>query len=68
MSADYDDDALKVGSSTYESPDKVYRLDWTVAEKDPLPNTKTIKMVVTTPGRTGTGSKVELEYIKHKGI
>ena len=64
MSADYD----KVDSDTYESPDKVYKLDWTVTENDPLPNTKTIKMVVTTPGRTGTGSKVELEYIKHKGI
>lgn len=68
MSSDYDDVALKVGNATYESPDKVYKLDWTVTEKDPLPNTKTIKIVVTTPKRIGTGSKVELEYIKHKGI
>ncbi|MBB5346758.1 prepilin-type N-terminal cleavage/methylation domain-containing protein [Desulfoprunum benzoelyticum] len=64
ISADYD----TVASDNDESPDKVYKLDWTVTNEVPLPNTKTIKMVVTTPGRTGTGSKVELEYIKHKGI
>ncbi len=48
------------------SPDGVYTVTWTVIEDVPLPNTKTIRVVVTTQ-RKGTGSLVDLEYIKHKG-
>ncbi|GAB6192347.1 type IV pilus modification PilV family protein [Desulfocastanea catecholica] len=48
------------------SPDGVYTVTWDVsADNVPLPNTKTIKMVVTSH-RAGTGSLVELEYIKYK--
>ena len=55
------------------SPDGVYSLLWNVAETDdltrphkgyPLPHTKTIRVYVTTV-RQGTGSLVEMEYIKH---
>lgn len=48
------------------SPDGVYTVLWNVAETYPLPNTKTIRVFVTTQ-RKGAESLVELEYIKHKG-
>lgn len=51
------------GSET--SPDGVYTVMWNVAEEWPLPNTKTIRMIVTSQ-RAGTGRLVDLEYIKHK--
>lgn len=60
MALKYDD----VINGNEASPDGVYTVDWTVAEDTPLPNTKTILVVVTSQ-RAGTGSRVELEYVKH---
>ncbi|MGW8157719.1 MAG: type IV pilus modification PilV family protein [Desulfoprunum sp.] len=48
------------------SPDGVYTLLWNVAENHPLPNTKTVHVIVTNR-KGGVGSLVDLEYIKHKG-
>jgi prepilin-type N-terminal cleavage/methylation domain-containing protein len=53
------------GSQT--SPDDVYTLLWNVAGTNaagvPLPNTKTIRIIVTSL-RAGTGKQVDLEFIK----
>lgn len=59
------------------SLDGVYTLVWNVADTHldsdgnevegyPLPNTKTIRVIVTNR-KGGVGSLVDLEYIKHKG-
>lgn len=48
------------------SQDGVYTMVWNVAEDHPLPNTKTIRVIVTNR-KGGVGSLVDLEYIKHKG-
>ena len=61
------DSTVATADGNEVSPDGVYTVLWNVAEEKPLPNTKTIRMIVTSK-RFGTGSKVELEYIKHKGI
>ena len=63
LTLQYDD--VVDGNAT--SPDGVYTLAWTVATHSPLPNTKTISMVVTTV-RTGVGSRVEMDYIKHDNM
>ncbi|MFT5728336.1 MAG: prepilin-type N-terminal cleavage/methylation domain-containing protein [Desulforhopalus sp.] len=64
ISLDYDDISDSVGGGE-TSPDGVYTITWNVVDEAPLPNTKTINMVVTSQ-RAGTGSLVQLEYIKHK--
>lgn len=46
------------------TPDGVYTVLWNVVEETPLPNTKTVRVIVTSP-RGGTGNRIELEYIKH---
>ena len=46
------------------TPDGVYTVMWNVAERIPLDNTKTVRVIVTSQ-RTGTGDRVELQYIKH---
>jgi len=48
------------------SPDGVYTVLWNVVEEQPLPNTKTLRVIVTSR-RAGVGNLVDLEYIKHKG-
>ena len=58
-------DVVDSGVSGETSPDGVYTVTWDVTDDVPLPNTKTIKMTVTSQ-RAGTGSLVELEYIKYK--
>lgn len=60
----YDDVIASVGNET--SPDGVYTITWSVAEGVPMADyTKTIRVIVTSQ-RAGTGSLVDLEYIKHK--
>ena len=64
------DKTLGTADDKKVSPDGVYTVLWNVAGTDaigyPLPNTKTIRVFVTT-ARQGTENLVELEYIKHKG-
>jgi prepilin-type N-terminal cleavage/methylation domain-containing protein len=62
MALKYDD--VKTATVSEKSPDGVYTVLWNVIEETPLPNTKTVRVVVTSP-RGGTGNRVELEYIKH---
>jgi type IV pilus assembly protein PilV len=53
------------GSET--SPDGVYTLLWNVAVNRPIYRTKTVRVIVVSP-RAGTGSLVDLEYVKHEDI
>jgi prepilin-type N-terminal cleavage/methylation domain-containing protein len=61
----HDTTATADGSQT--SPDGVYTVLWNVAGTDaagvPLPNTKIVRIIVTS-SRAGTGNRVDLEYIK----
>lgn len=59
------DSTVATADGSETSPDGVYTVLWNVAEEEPLPNTKTIRIIVTSE-RAGTGRLVDLEYIKHK--
>jgi prepilin-type N-terminal cleavage/methylation domain-containing protein len=56
---DVDDDS----QPSPESPIGVYTISWNVVTDAPLPDTKTIRIVVTS-SRAGVGKQVDLEYIK----
>jgi len=47
----------------YSSPDGLYKIDWNVAEEFPMPNTKTVHVIVT---NKVSGKSVTLKHIKSR--